>query len=96
MGDGLIVVGISAEVVTEYGHLVRAAFPGSVIIPVGYIDDVYGYLPTARMLREGGYEASWFLQPFGLEGPLHSHLEEHCVAALQDLAAVLSAAPTSR
>jgi hypothetical protein len=87
LGRELAVVGVSAEVVTEYGALVNSAFDGSINIPVGYIDEVYGYLPMARMLREGGYEASWFLRPFALEGPLNPRIEHHCMAALRELAA---------
>lgn len=83
---GVTVVGISAEVVTEYGLHVREALGGGVGIPVGYIDDVYGYLPTERMVREGGYEADWFLRPFGLAGPVNPRIEAQCVAALRDLA----------
>ena len=87
LGTELTVVGVSAEVVTEYRALVDKTFPDSINIPVGYLDEVYGYMPTARMLREGGYEASWFLRPFSLEGPLNPRLEEHCLSALRELAA---------
>ena len=86
LGSELGVVGVSAEVVTEYGALVNATLDGSINIPVGYIDEVYGYLPTARMLREGGYEASWFLRPFALQGPLNPRIEESCLSALRQLA----------
>jgi hypothetical protein len=86
LGSELAVVGVSAEVVTEYGALVNSALDGSINIPVGYIDEVYGYLPTARMLHEGGYEASWFLQPFALEGPMNPRIEDSCLAALRELA----------
>ncbi len=87
LGEHVTVVGVSAEVVTEYGRAVREAFPGTVMIPVGYIDDVYGYLPTARMLGEGGYEVSWFLDSFGLSGSLDPKVEERFRSALRALAA---------
>jgi neutral ceramidase len=83
---GLTAVGVSAEVVTEYGALVRAIFDHRISIPVGYIDEVYGYLPTSRMVREGGYEADWFRRPFALEGPVNPQIEAHCAAALRELA----------
>jgi neutral ceramidase len=86
LGSELSVVGVSAEVVTEYGALVNSTLGGSVNIPVGYIDEVYGYMPTARMLHEGGYEASWFLQPFALAGPLNPRIEDSCLSALRELA----------
>jgi hypothetical protein len=93
LSKDLVVVGVSAEVVTEYGALLSQVFAGCLPIPVGYIDDVYGYMPTARMLKEGGYEADWFLEPFALDGPLHPEIERHCLSALRELAAAL-AAPT--
>ena len=86
LGSELTVVGVSAEVVTEYRALVDSTFHGSINIPVGYIDEVYGYMPTARMLHEGGYEASWFLRPFALEGPLNPRIEDSCLSALRELA----------
>jgi hypothetical protein len=86
LGSELTVVGIAAEVATEYGALVNRTFDGSINIPVGYIDEVYGYMPTARMLQEGGYEASWFLRPFALQGPLNPRIEQSCLTALQALA----------
>lgn len=87
LGDAMAIVGISAEVVTGYGEAVRRAFAPASVIPVGYIDEVYGYLPTRQMLREGGYEAAWFLEPFGLEGPVHPDVEPHTVHAIEELAA---------
>jgi hypothetical protein len=38
------------------------------------------------MLQEGGYEASWFLRPFALQGPLNPRIEQSCLTALQALA----------
>ena len=87
LGSDVAVVGVAAEVVTEYGALVEATFDTTINIPVGYIDEVYGYLPTERMLHEGGYEARWFLAPFALKGPLNPAIEESCAAALRELAA---------
>jgi len=86
LGQELTVVGVSAEVVTEYGPMVHRAFGRSITIPVGYIDEVYGYLPTERMLREGGYEVRWFLEAFALKGPLNPQIERHALSAIEELA----------
>lgn len=61
-------VGVSAEPVAAYGRLVDelSADTGRTSIPVGCIDDVFGYAPTDRMLREGGYEATGFCKHFGI------------------------------
>lgn len=68
---------VSAEPVAEYGLAARAAAPhGKVVIPVGYIDSVYGYLPTARMLGQHGYEDEGFMEAFGLTGRFRPELEQ--------------------
>jgi hypothetical protein len=36
--------------------------------PVGYLGDVFGYFPTSAQVREGGYEADGFCEPFGIRG----------------------------
>lgn len=68
------IVGVSAEPVSEYAHWLEQHSPNRCIVPVGCIDDAYGYLPTQRMLKEGGYEADRFLPHFGLQG-LNPNLE---------------------
>src|SRR5207237_10367798 len=66
---GLHLAAASAEPVTAYGAMVRGVFRGSVM-PVGCIDTVFGYLPTAAMVGERGYEDSGFTRSFGLAGRL--------------------------
>ena len=58
LGDELVVLGMSAETVVEYAAQIRAMFPGKMVVCVGFIDGVCGYLPTSAMLKEGGLEAN--------------------------------------
>jgi hypothetical protein len=67
---------ISAEVCWEWAELVQRAFPGKTIWPVGYIDRVFGYLPTQAMLPEGGYEITGFQRSFGITGEFIANLDE--------------------
>ena len=53
----LIIVGISAEVVSDYVKLLRLQIPNMDFIPVGCIDDVFGYAPSSKILNLGGYES---------------------------------------
>jgi len=82
----LSIAAVSAEPVTAYGQALRRLFPG-VVLPVGYIDTVFGYLPTTAMLGERGYEDSGFMEAFGLHGRLRPDLEEIVFAAWQRLQA---------
>ena len=76
LAPGLAFAAMSAEPVVEYGLALRAAEPdGRVVIPAGYTDSVFGYLPTARMLGQHGYEDEGFMEPFGLRGRFRPQVE---------------------
>jgi hypothetical protein len=55
-GDGLTLVAISGEVVSEYVPLVAAAVESRPLWVAGYSNQVYGYLPSSRIVEQGGYE----------------------------------------
>ena len=84
LDPGLHLVAVSAEPVTAYGAALRRICPGAVV-PVGYIDSVFGYLPTGGMLGERGYEDSAFMQPFGLSGRFRPDVEGVVRAAWERL-----------
>ncbi len=60
-------VGLSREVVTEYGSGIKALYPRSLVSVAGYCNDVASYLPTSRHMKEGTYEGLdsffWYGQP---------------------------------
>lgn len=68
LAPGLQLVGVSAEMVCEYGHWLRACYPERDLILGGCMSDPFGYVPTNAMLGEGGYEAAGYLKSFGLTG----------------------------
>src|SRR5262249_45178211 len=55
-GDDLTLVGLSGEVVVDYVALLEKALGPNCLWPAAYCNDVFGYLPSARVLSEGGYE----------------------------------------
>lgn len=55
-GDDLTWVGLSGEVVVDYAALIERAIGPLNLWLSGYCNDVFGYVPSARVLREGGYE----------------------------------------
>jgi hypothetical protein len=55
-GNDLTLVALSGEVVVDYAlQLEKELGPGNLWL-AAYSNDVYGYLPSARVLKEGGYE----------------------------------------
>jgi len=76
LAPGLAIAAMSAEPVVEYGLGLRAAEPdGRVVIPAGYTDGVFGYLPTTQMIGEHGYEDEGFMEAFGLRGRFRPQVE---------------------
>jgi neutral ceramidase len=55
-GSDLTLVGLSGEVVVDYVTLLEKALGPNHLWVAGYCNDVFGYLPSARVLEEGGYE----------------------------------------
>jgi neutral ceramidase len=55
-GDDLTLVGLSGEVVVDYVRLLERALGPNKLWLSAYCNDVFGYLPSARVLSEGGYE----------------------------------------
>ena len=61
-------VGFGGEPFTHYATSVREACPSKYIIAACCTNGGEGYLPTARALKEGGYEADRSLFTEVLEG----------------------------
>ena len=55
-GDDLTLVALSGEVVNGYVPLIETALGPRKLWIAAYANDCYGYLPTAKVLSEGGYE----------------------------------------
>jgi hypothetical protein len=63
-GNDLMMVGLAGEVVVDYSlrlksELARPASAGQgpAVWVAGYCNEVFGYVPSQRVLQEGGYEA---------------------------------------
>jgi hypothetical protein len=82
-GTDLTLVGLSGEVVVDYVARIEQAIGPLNLWMAAYCNDVFGYLPSARVLREGGYETRGLYS-----GELFSpRVEEVVVEAVTTLAA---------
>ncbi|WP_414664803.1 neutral/alkaline non-lysosomal ceramidase N-terminal domain-containing protein [Horticoccus sp. 23ND18S-11] len=55
-GQDLTLVGLPGEVVVDYVRLIEESVGPLKLWLTAYCNDTYGYFPSARVLREGGYE----------------------------------------
>jgi hypothetical protein len=55
-GTNLTLVGLSGEVIVDYVQLTERAIGPLQLWIAGYCNDYFGYFPSARVLKEGGYE----------------------------------------
>jgi hypothetical protein len=77
IGEELEIVALSAEVTVEWQRILDEAMPapeGRIRLYAGYLGALYGYLPTAAQVPEGGYEVEGFQPLFGLFGHFESAL----------------------
>jgi len=71
IGKELEIVALSAEVSVAWQRVLDQAMPapeGRLRLYAGYLGALYGYLPTAAQVLEGGYEVEGFQPLFGLSG----------------------------
>jgi hypothetical protein len=69
--------------------MIQSIFNG-ITLGVGYTGPVFGYLPTDKHVREGGYESEGFIEPFGLRGSFSSGIEELVKNKFENMARDLS------
>ena len=85
-GNSLKLIALSGEVVSDYSLRLKAQYGWEDTWIAGYSNDVFGYTPSARVLREGGYEAeqSGYISQFS---PAIEELIVEKIAALMALTA---------
>ena len=76
LGSQYCTLGVSGEPAAEYVFLLKQYFSDFKIIPVGCLSGTFGYIPTSKMLEEGGYESKGFLKPFSLSGKLRHDIQK--------------------
>jgi putative membrane-bound dehydrogenase-like protein len=81
-GDGLALVFLPGEVVVDYGLRLKKELDGPRIWINAYSNDVPCYIPSERVLKEGGYEAGGAMIYYDLPGPFKPGLEQRIVDAV--------------
>jgi hypothetical protein len=91
LGDDLTFVLMGGEVVVDYSRRLKRVLAEDHPWMVGYAYEVPCYIPSARVLKEGGYEAEASLQYYGFYGPLRTSIEDLLVNRATAMVAGLKA-----
>ena len=85
-GNELLLIALGGEPVVDYAARLKTEFAGPMVWVAGYSNDMFGYLPSRRVQREGGYEGGRALLWSALPGPFTETVEERIFAAILDMA----------
>ena len=88
----LALAALSGEVVVDYALAIKRKY-GSRTWVAGYTDSVFGYVPSKRVLREGGYEGGDAMLYFGRPGPFAETVEATVLSGVDALMAAACVAP---
>ncbi len=83
--DDLTMIALAGEVVVDYSLRLKSELSGQAVWVAGYCNDVFGYIPSVRVLREGGYEAGEAMRYTDLPGPFAPSIEERIIAKVHEL-----------
>ncbi len=86
-GRDLTVVALGGEVVVGYGLRTKREFATEPTVVAGYSNDVMCYIPTAKILDEGGYEAVDSMIYYGQPGPFAADVEDRVMSAVRQVMA---------
>lgn len=91
IGDQVLLVALGGEVVVDYLLRIKKDIPTSRAVWVmGYANDVMSYIPSARVLKEGGYEADSSQIYYGMPGKWSTTIEDAIIAKVKELAGVVA------
>jgi hypothetical protein len=83
LGSDVQWVFLGGEVVVDYAVRIKSELTGSKTWVAGYSHDVMAYIPSRRVLMEGGYEGGGAMVYYGLPCPWAPEVEERIVAEVR-------------
>lgn len=89
------IVALGGEPVVDYALNLKKIF-GPELFVMGYSNDVMAYIPTAEILREGGYEGHTSQMAFGMPAKWKESIEPTIMKEVMILAEQLGVKPKSK
>jgi len=84
-GDELQMTALGGEVVVDYALLIKHDLGADNQFVIGYANDVCAYIPSLRILREGGYEGADSMIYYGFYGPWGPRVQDDIMKTVHEL-----------
>jgi neutral ceramidase len=85
-GSSLTLVALAGEVVVDYClRLQRELGTSENLWTLAYANDVFAYIPSKRVLAEGGYEAETSMLFYGWHGPWAPEIEDRLITKVNKM-----------
>ena len=81
LGSGPTLLALGGEVVVDYALRLKKELGADSVWVAGYANDVMAYIPSRRVLKEGGYEGGGAMVYYGLPAVWSPRVEELIVKA---------------
>ncbi|MGX5816707.1 neutral/alkaline non-lysosomal ceramidase N-terminal domain-containing protein [Chitinophaga lutea] len=83
LGNNLAILALSGETVVDYALNAKKQYGGKRLFVAGYCNQVVCYIPTEKILEEGGYEPVSSMIYYGMPGPFDKSVETKVNAAIR-------------
>jgi hypothetical protein len=83
-GDRLTWIALGGEVVVDYSLQLKRELGATATWVAGYSNDVMAYIPSLRVLKEGGYEGGGAMVYYGQPTAWSPHVEESIIRAVHE------------
>lgn len=98
-GQNFTILALGGEVVVDYAIRVKREYAGQNLVVSGYCTEVACYIPSRRVLLEGGYEPVESMIYYGQPGLFCDNVEEKIFSAVHNIlrqVGVMNAAATAQ
>jgi hypothetical protein len=85
LGQDLTLIALGGEVVVDYDLRLKKELGAEKLWVAAYCNDVFAYVPSLRVLEEGGYEGGGAMVYYGQPGPFAPSIEETIIVKVRDL-----------
>lgn len=96
LGKDFTILAIGGETVIDYQIRIKKEYAGQTVMVAGYSNEVMCYIPSRRLIQEGGYEVVDSMIYYGHPGPFPEGVEEEIMQTVHQTMKDVGLQPSSQ